>query len=305
MKRREKALLNVENGSLAVLVEKTHDTLRATLKQRDPTNKWSSPLRTHVLPKLGSTPIMKIDAHDLAQCLQSAWKNTPESGRKALNCLNKVYEYAFANGFDVDISDIKKAKTLLGPLSKSQKNMPAMHWKDVPEFYGSLNNISIDHLALRLLILTGLRTDPIRHLRLEQIEGDVWTVPEEHVKGRVGHTKPFRLPLGPEARAVIKLAKCHEWNGFLFPNSKGKELDRMALIKLMKGFGITARPHGFRSAVRTWISDTTDTAEEVAEACIGHFEADKVVKAYKRTDFFEKRVPIMMDWEKYVISGKS
>ncbi len=305
MKRREKALLNVENGSLAVLVEKTHDSLRAELKHGDPTNKWSSPLRTHVLPKLGSTPIMKIDAHDLAHCLQAAWKKAPESGRKSMNCLRKVYKYAFAHGFDVDISEIEKAETLLGPRVKSQKNMPAMHWKDVPAFYSSLNDISIDHLALRLLILTGLRTDPIRHLQLDQIDGDVWTVPEDHVKGRVGHAKTFRLPLGPEALAVIELAKCHEWNGFLFPNSKGKALDRMALINLMKGFGTTARPHGFRSAVRTWISETTDTAEEVAEACIGHFEANKVVKAYKRTDFFEKRVPIMTEWEKYVISGKS
>lgn len=304
-RRREKALLKVETGSLGVLVEKTHASLRPGLKNGDPDGKWTSPLRTHVLPKLGKTPIMKIDAHDLKACLAGVWHKAPETGRKAMNCLRKVYSYAYAHGFDVDLLVIQKAETLLGPREAVRRHMPALHWKDVPAFYASLNDISIDHLALRLLILSGVRSEPIRHLTLAQIENDVWTVPAQHVKGREGQAQPFRVPLGQEALAVIALAKQHETNGFLFPNSKGKALDRMALITLMKRLGTDARPHGFRSAVRTWISETTETAHDVAEACIGHLATDKVVKAYKRTDYFEKRVPIMIEWEKYVTGSKS
>lgn len=305
VKRKQRDLLNIENGSLRVLSAQTHETLRATLKKGDPTDKWSSPLRCHVLPKLGQTPILKIDAQDLAHCLKEVWGRAPETGRKALTCLRSVYRYAIAHGFDVDLGEIDKAEILLGPRKKSNKHIPGMHWKKVPAFYATMNDIEIDHLALRLLILTGLRTDPIRHLRLEQIDGTIWTVPAEHVKGREDNAKPFRLPLGPEALAVIELAKRHEWNGFLFPNSKGAALDRMALIKLMRGRKMVERPHGFRSSLRTWLSETTDASHEVMEACIGHFEANKVVKAYKRTDFFEKREPLMLGWENYVLSGKS
>ena len=65
---------------------------------------------------------------------------------------------------------------------------------------------SITHLALRLLILTGVRSAPLRFLRLEQIEGDVWTIPGEAMKGRRDATADFRVPLSPEALDVIAQA---------------------------------------------------------------------------------------------------
>ncbi|WP_425486690.1 hypothetical protein [Bartonella callosciuri] len=39
----------------------------------------------------------------------------------------------------------------------------------MPEFYQSLNNNIVSNLALKLLILTGVRSMPIRHIRLEEI----------------------------------------------------------------------------------------------------------------------------------------
>lgn len=41
-------------------------------------------------------------------------------------------------------------------------------------------------MALRLLILSGLRSKPIRFCKLDQIEGDVWTVPAENMKALKG-----------------------------------------------------------------------------------------------------------------------
>ncbi len=69
---------------------------------------------------------------------------------------------------------------------------------------------SVTHLALRLLILTGVRSKPIRFLHLEQIVDDVWTVPAVFMKGRRDATSDFRVPLVPEALAVLAQAR-RQW----------------------------------------------------------------------------------------------
>ena len=61
-----------------------------------------------------------------------------------------------------------------------------MTWQDVPAFYATLNDGTVTHLALRLLILTGVRSRPLRFIRADQIAGDVWTIPAEAMKGRRG-----------------------------------------------------------------------------------------------------------------------
>lgn len=99
-------------------------------------------------------------------------------------------------GLDVDIQATDKARALLGKSRDIITNIPSTDWREVPDFYKTLNEGTKTHLALRLLILTGLRSKPVRFCRTEQIEGDVWTVPAENMKSRKGQEAIFRVPLG-------------------------------------------------------------------------------------------------------------
>ncbi|MEX0301390.1 MAG: hypothetical protein AB3N24_03100 [Leisingera sp.] len=74
------------------------------------------------------------------------------------------------------------------------------------------------HLALRLLIPTGVRSKPIRFMREEQIEGDVWVIPANHMKGRKHATADFRVPIPAEVLRVINEARQHARDGYLFPS---------------------------------------------------------------------------------------
>ena len=165
-----------------------------------------------------------------------------------------------------------------------------MAWTDVPAFYASLTEPTITHLALRLLILTGVRTGPLRQMRLDQIEGDVWTIPAENMKGRKGSTQVFRVPLSREAMKVIDLAKPHARRSFLFPSATGRAvISDMTLGRFMERRGLLPRPHGFRTSLRTWLAETTDAPHEVAETMLAHTVDGGVVRAYRRTDFLEQR----------------
>ena len=122
-----------------------------------------------------------------------------------------------------------------------------MPWQEVPAFYASLSDGSVTHLALRLVILTGVRSAPLHFLHDDQIEDDVWTIPAEAMKGRKDATVDFRVPLSTEAMAVIAEARRQARGGFLFPSVKRGVISDMTMAMLMTRAGHKARPHGFRS----------------------------------------------------------
>ena len=213
-------------------------------------------------------------------------------------------KHAAALGLDVDMQATERAKALLGKSRHVPKNIPAMDWRDVPEFYASLAEPRLTYLALRLLILIpGVRSKPIRLLRLEEIEGDIWTVPGENLKSKKDMATDYRMPLAREAQRVIDLARPHARNGFLFPNSRKGVISDMTLSRMMERRELEARPHGFRSSLRTWLAETTDAPHEVAEAMLAHKTDSAVVRAYRRTDFLEQRRVLAERWADHVTGG--
>lgn len=302
-REREERAARREDISLAIITADAFEARKAELKGDGAAGRWLSPLNIHVLPKLGKVPVTDLDQRDIRDCLAPIWHTKADTARKALNRLSIVLRHAAALGLDVDLQATEKAKALLGKSRHVAKNIPAMDWRDVPDFYCSLEEPTLTHLALRLLILTGVRSKPLRHIRLDQIEGDVWIVPGEDMKGRKGQTADFRVPLSTEAQRIIELAKPHARNGFLFPNNRQGVISDMTLSRHMERRGLEARPHGFRTSLRTWLAEATDAPHEVAEAMLAHVTDSGVVRAYRRTDFLEQRRALAERWADHVTGG--
>lgn len=292
-----------EDIALSVLTADAFEARKAELKGDGKAGRWLSPLTLHILPKLGKVPVTDLDQRDIRDTLAPIWHTKSDTARKALNRLAIVLKHAAALGLDVDLQATDKAKALLGRSRHVTRNIPAMGWEDVPAFYASLEEPTPAHLALRLLILTGVRSNPLRHIRLDQIEGDVWTVPAEAVKGPKGKTEAFRVPLSREAQRIIHLARAHERGGFLFPNIRKGVMSDATLSRLMERRGLEARPHGFRTSLRTWLAEATDAPHEVAETMLGHMPDSKVVRAYRRTDYLDQRRALAERWADHVTGG--
>jgi len=292
-----------EDISLAVLTADAFESRKAELKGDGTAGRWLSPLTLHVLPKLGRVPVTDLDQRDIRDTLAPIWHAKADTARKAMNRLSIVLCHAAALGLDVDLQATEKARALLGKTRHVAQNIPAMAWADVPGFYASLEEPTQTHLALRLLILTGVRSTPLRYLRLDQIVGDVWTVPAENMKGRKGATADYRVPLSTEALRIIDIARPHARHGFLFPNTRGGVISDMTLSRMMERRGLEARPHGFRTSLRTWLAEATDARHEVAEAMLGHTTDSGVVRAYRRTDWIEQRRALAERWADHVTGG--
>jgi integrase len=285
-----------------LLRDLAHDAFeshKASLKGDGKAGRWFSPLELHVLPKLGSTPVSDITQRDIRDVLAPIWHTKAATATKAADRLKIVFDHAAALGLDVDLQAVAKAKKLLGRQRHQVSSIPSLPWQDVPEFYASIGEPTITHLALRLLILTGLRSKPVRFARLDEIEDDVWIVPAENMKARVGQAVDFRVPLSSEALRVIDLARPFARDGFLFPSTRKGVISDATMSRLMERRGMAARPHGFRTSLRTWLAERTDAPHEVAEAVLAHVADSKVVRTYRKTDFLDQRRALLERWGMY------
>lgn len=287
--------------TLEAIAAEAFEARKAELRDDGRAGRWFTPLKLYILPKLGGVPVEEIDQRDIKNALAPIWHSKADTAQKALNRLGITLRYAAAMGLDVDMQATDKARALLGQSRHVIKNIPSVPWQEVPAFYESLSEGTITHLALQLLILTGLRSKPIRFCRLNEIEGDVWTVPAENMKALKGHESDFRVPLSSEALQVIEQAMPFERDGFLFPSQRKGVISDATMSRFMERQGMDARPHGFRSSFRTWCAEATDTPEQVAETALAHVTGSKVQRAYRRTDFLDQRRILMERWAGHVI----
>ena len=81
-----------------------------------------------------------------------------------------------------------------------------------------------------------------------------------------------------------------------------KAISDSTLSKHMRDKELAGVPHGFRSTLRTWLTDNTDIPFEVAEMIIAHKTGSKVARTYNRTDYLEQRRPYMELWAEFLVS---
>jgi integrase len=158
-----------------------------------------------------------------------------------------------------------------------------------------------DAQALAFTILTAARTGEALGARWEEIDlnRSVWTVPASRTKAGREH----RVALSTPAIAILHSLKDNiiEENSWVFPGERtGKPLSSMAMLMLLRRMGrVDITVHGFRSTFRDWAAEQTNFAREVAESALAHISGDKVERAYRRGDLFEKRRQLMEAWAGY------
>ena len=61
--------------------------------------------------------------------------------------------------------------------------------------------------------------------------------------------------------------------------------------------------HGFRSCLKSWLVDNTDTDEAVIEGCLAHEYGSQTARAYTRTDRRAKRRAALELWSGHLQNG--
>lgn len=174
--------------------------------------RWFSPLRLHVIPKIGRLPVSSLTQRDIHDALKPIWRRKHATAKKAMHRTHIVLRHARLSGYDVApfIFIADAAQHMLGFVDHRPEPIAATPWQDVPGLYARLcEKPPPSYLALRFAILTAARSAAIRGARFDEIDGDVWTVPADRVKGQRGKVDDFRVPLSSEALSVVEACRAH------------------------------------------------------------------------------------------------
>ena len=90
----------------------------------------------------------------------------------------------------------------------------------------------------------------------------------------------------------------------MFPGRLGEPLAEKRLRRLLKGCGIAAVPHGFRSSFRDWTAEETDHPREVIEVALAHVVQNTVEAAHARSDLFKRWRRLMDEWAAYLAATR-
>lgn len=291
---------DLDNATFAQMVNIVFEMKRAGLRGDGQRGRWLSPLKKHVIPVIGRKRMSEIKKTDIRDAIKPLWGVKHETARKAVNRTRIVFREAQFMEVDCDPLTVDIGVRMLGEHIHQVQHIASTPWQDIPDLYRKLGDLYLETesqpaLCLQWMILTLVRSNAARGARVEEVDGDVWTVPPERVKGRVGANASFRVPLPLEAQLMLPD------DGYVF----GKKLSDVAIQKVLNNLKEPGRPHGFRTSFRTWVQETDACDFTVAETILGHAVGNKVERAYARSDLLERRRPVMQAWADYVTGAQS
>jgi integrase len=283
-------------------VKATHEALKAGWSTKTAADFLTS-LDTYANPAIGNLKVDTIEASHVRDLLAPIWTKVPETSRKVKVRISSVLNFAHSKGWRP--TEAPRKSVTVG-LSKQAKggNYAAMPYADVPAFVQGLREKvpTIGRDALFFQILTAARTGEVRSARWSHI--NLKTAEWHRPAGVMKNGDPHTVTLSPAAVELLKRRgedRKPEPDSYVFPSIKGAMISDMTLSKVMKSAGQPFTPHGFRSSFRDWAAEKMhQIPDAVAEAALAHVVPDRVVRAYKRTQFLEMRRQLLDAWCTFV-----
>jgi integrase len=336
------ARVDASSRTFRAVAEKCIAAMSPGWKSRRTADLWRTSLANYAFPTLGALPVGEIDRHAVLRAIDNVWTSRPATGRKVLRRIGTVLRYAAAHGWRANDNpaDARMLRHAGLPALPGSKKQPSLPWAKAPVFLKALETMpGLAALALHFLILTCVRSGDVRGARWCELSfdgGAAWTVPGERLKRKKSaDVQTHRVPLSPgavdtllraykmttganaTARTLPKLAALRG-KALIFPSAKrDRPLSDMALSAVMRRMnadrpkgpppwrdadGRPAVPHGWRATFRTWVDDTRPEDAEAAERALAHEDANKVSGAYRRSDLFERRIPLMASWADHCVA---
>ncbi len=197
---------------------------------------------------------------------------------KVKTALNAIFAWAAANDL-VQVNPILAVRGALPKAGWKVQHHRALAWEEVPAMLATISEsgaAETTKLFVRFLTLTATRSGGSRGARWEEVDGDVWSIPESRMKSGKEH----RVPLSSAALDVLQRAReLTGGQGLIFPSRTGRPISDGALSKLFGEAGIACVPHGMRTSFRVWAAEA-QVPREVGEFALAHVVGTQAERAY-------------------------
>lgn len=273
--------------------------------------RWTSPrtapallarLERYVFPSLGSLLVSDLRARDFLAIIEPVQRVHPKTAELLREHLRLIMAWVVARGYRPDNPAGRGLVALLCAPPRQIRHQPRVPFAEVGAavraVYAS-RSAPIVVWLFEFLVLTAVRGGEARGALWREVDLDarLWAVPAARVKTR----RDLFVPLSGRAVALLGAARAAFPDAELvFPAPRGRgACHGPLLLNLLRGAGVGAVPHGFRSSFRDWCV-ACDVDHDVAEACLGHVVGSSVARRYDRSNRLELRRPVMEAWAEYV-----
>ncbi len=260
-------------------------------------------LEKYILPKLGPRPIANINAPEVLAMLRAVEdKGILETAQRVMNICGQIFMYAIATGRAErnPVPDLRGA--LKTPVVKHRSYLKE---NELPEYLQNLQayaGVLQTKLALRLLLLTFVRTGELRAAKWAEVDWDKaeWRIPANRMKMKELHIVPLS---GQTIAALRELEKHSGSRKYLFPNEHNPATfmseNTMLYALYRMGYHSRATGHGFRSTASTILNEHGFRAD-VIERQLAHSERNNVRAAYNHAQYLPERRKMMQWWADYL-----
>lgn len=225
-----------------------------------------------------------------------------ETVKRLAQRLNEIMDFATNCGL-VTANPLTGIKAAFKKPKK--ENMATLQPSELPELINTIANASIKLITRCLIewqLHTMTRPSEAAGARWDEIdlEAKIWTIPPARMKKRREH----RIPLTEQAIALLEVMKpISEHREFVFPSDRDplKSCNNQTVNMALKRMGFEGRlvSHGLRSLASTTLNEQAFEADLV-EAALAHVDSNQVRSTYNRTDYLERRIPMMSWWSEHI-----
>ncbi len=259
----------------------------------------------YIFPSLGSFPLADIKPLMMLNCLQKIEKTAPDLSRRMKAVCSHVFKYAIATG--------RAESDPTYGLEAAMKKFKRGHYASIsvdefPQFLSCLNGYE-NHvnrqtfLALKLLLLTFVRTCELVEARWEEIDFDkaMWVIPAERMKMNL----PHMIPLSQQSLAIFReLKEMNSKREFIFPGyyNPRKYMSKNTMLIAIKRMGYNGKMtgHGFRSLALGILKEKLGYPHDIADRQLAHVPKSGVDRAYDRAQFLPQRIKMMQEYADYI-----
>ena len=300
-----KDVLRVEKPSkvFAEYARECIENKKAGWRNSKHASQWTNTLEQYAFPFIGEKSVTDIGVDDVKAVLNPIWKGKTETASRVRQRIEIVLDYAFLHE-GVDKSNPARWKGCLDHVfAAPRKVSPVVHFNAIP--YAQLLEVmealraktSMSAYCVRWVALTACRSSEARGMTWEEIDmnTNTWTIPPSRMKSGREH----RVPLNDECMEILTTLDQFKSasDGAVFI----RKLSDVAASKILKSVSYSeATVHGLRSSFRDWCGDNTNFPREVCEAALAHAVQNQTEAAYRRSDLFEKRRELMIQWGNYL-----
>ncbi|WP_215407206.1 integrase domain-containing protein [Vibrio gigantis] len=263
---------------------------------------WRS-LELHIFARLGEIPVREITAPQVIELLKPIEaKGSLETVKRLAQRLNEIMNFATNCGL-IHANPLTGIKAAFKKPKK--ENMAALTPTELPELMSAIANASIKRTTRSLIewqLHTMTRPSEASSARWEELDLDekVWTIPPERMKKRREH----RIPLTEHMLELLDVMKpISGHREFIFPSDRDpkKPCNSQTANMALKRMGFAGRlvSHGLRSLASTTLNEQ-GFDRDLIESALAHVDDNQVRSAYNRTDYLDRRRPMMSWWSDHI-----